>query len=413
MTADDIVLSEPQRLFARSKFKYPAFVGGYGSGKTFAGALRTLSLKSQCVGQDVAYYMPTYGLVKDVAVPRFEEVLDAFKVRHTLIRSAPQEILIPDYKGRIIFRTLDQPEKIVGYEVAHSVADEIDTLAEDKAEAAWNKIIARNRAKCGMVNSVGVVTTPEGFRFVYNRWVKKATKSYRLYKAKTRDNVRNLPDDYISGLEETYPSNLLQAYLEGEFVNLTSGTVYTHYDRKRHRTDAYIQNGEALHIGMDFNVTNMAAVIHVIRNGKPYAVKEYVKVYDTPAMIDLIKSRHPGHTLFVYPDASGSARKSNNASVSDHALLKGAGFFMCVNPHNPAVKDRVLAMPKMFELGDYAINDDLCPAYAEGLEKQAYDKNGEPAKTGGFDHPVDAGGYFITHKFPILKRTATIHTLRM
>lgn len=412
---NELQLSEPQRQFARSKFKFPAFVGGFGSGKTFAGALRTTSLLSQCRGHNVAYYLPTYPLVKDIAIPRFSEVMDQFKIKHTLVKSAPPQIDIPDYGGSILFRTLDQPERIVGYEVAHSVVDELDTLAQDKAQGAWNKIIARNRAKCGMVNSVGVVTTPEGFRFVYDRWQKKGGKDYRLYKAKTMDNAAHLPEDYIQSLRDTYPSALLSAYLDGEFVNLTQGTVYTSYNRVRHFTNACVMPGEAVHIGMDFNVTKMAAIVHVMRDGKPRAVYELVDVYDTPAMIKLICAlyKDKGHTVFVYPDASGSGRKSVDASRSDISLLKGAGFYVCNNPANPAVKDRVLAMNKEFEIGDYLVNSDLCPTYAEGLEKQSYNKHGEPDKTGGFDHSIDAGGYFIVYKFPVVRRTATIHQLRM
>lgn len=411
----DIVLSEPQRKFARSKFKFPAFVGGFGSGKTFAGALRTVSLKSQCKGHNVAYYLPTYGLVNDIAIPRFGEVMEAFKIKHTLVKSSPPRIDIPDYDGSILFRTLDAPEKIVGYEVAHSCIDELDTLDQDKAKHAWNKIIARNRAKWGGVNTCAVVTTPEGFRFVYDRWVKNGGPKYRLYKARTVDNIRHLPEDYIDSLKETYPAALLSAYLDGEFVNLTQGTVYTGYNRILNFTNESIKPGEPLHIGMDFNVTKMAAVVHVIREGKPYALFEFTNVYDTPAMIATIRAKYPKAqwpTIFIYPDASGNQRKASNASVTDIALLKG-NFYVCVNPANPAVKDRILAYNKKLESRDYKVNPDTCPVLAEALEKQAYTKNGDPDKAGGFDHPVDAGGYFVVYKYPVIKRTATIHQLRM
>src|SRR5690606_30289392 len=100
----------------------------------------------------------------------------------------------------------------------------------------------------------------------------------------------------------------------------------------------YIRPDDALHIGMDFNVQHMAAVVFVMRDGVPNAVLEYTDVLDTPAMIALIKARHPNHKAFVYPDASGNNRKSNGASQSDIALLKQAGFTVCVNPSNPAVK---------------------------------------------------------------------------
>src|SRR5690606_8509967 len=127
----------------------------------------------------------------------------------------------------------DTPERIVGYEVADSLVDELDTLRPDQAREVWNKIISRNRQKKpdGSLNTVGVATTPEGFGFVYERWKKGPAPGYRLIKATTYSNTRNLPPGYIDSLKSSYPPALLAAYLDGEFVNLTAGSVYPEYDR--------------------------------------------------------------------------------------------------------------------------------------------------------------------------------------
>ena len=90
-----------------------------------------------------------------------------------------------------------------------------------------------------------------------------------------------------------------------------------------------------------------------------------------------------------YPDASGQSRKSNNASESDLTILRSAGFNVRANPANPAVKDRVLAVNRMIHLAGarrYRVNVQTCPELVEALEKQAYDKHGEPDKGCGLDH---------------------------
>jgi Terminase RNaseH-like domain len=136
-------------------------------------------------------------------------------------------------------------------------------------------------------------------------------------------------------------------------------------------------------------------------------VEEWTEVFDTPAMIRLLKSRYEGHQIIVYPDASGRARDSNNASASDLQLLRGAGFQVFTNPANPAVKDRVLAMNSMIHADGrrrLRVNPDGCPTLVEALEKQAYTKNGEPDKTSGLDHIVDAMGYFVAYRYPIKGR---------
>ncbi len=402
-------LSEVQKAFATSREPFPAFVGGFGSGKTAAGIARIMALKAAFKQCDVAYYLPTYPLVEDIAFRRFPELCErkgwAYKINK---KSSSIEF---ENAGRIIFRTMENPERIVGYEVAHSLLDELDTLKIDKARDVWNKVIARNRQKCSMPNTVGVVTTPEGFRFVYDRWVKNPAAGYKLFKAKTLDNSHNLPSGYIENLQNSYPTALLSAYLDGEFVNLTAGSVYAEFDRVLNASDQVIIDGEALHIGLDFNVTKMAAVIHVLRNDNPHAVNELTGIFDTPSMIQAIKSRYNSHKIFIYPDASGNNRKSQNASESDIALLKQAGFNIMVNPANPAVKDRILAMNKLIGERKYRVNPDTCPELVESLERQAYDKNGDPDKSAGFDHVLDATGYCIAYRYPI--RARTIQHIRM
>ena len=409
-------LTATQKAFATSKEPFPCFLGGFGSGKTAAAIARAMALKSHFRSCDIAYYLPTYPLVEDIAYRRFPELCERKGWAYRL-NKASSFIEFPN-AGRIVFRTMENPHRIVGYEVAHSIVDELDTLTIDKAREVWNKIIARNRQKCGMANTVAVATTPEGFRFVYERWVKNKAPGYELFRAQTMDNAANLPDGYIDNLRNSYPSNLLAAYLMGEFVNLTAGSVYPEFDRALNASAETIKPNETLHIGMDFNVTKMSAIVHVLRNDEPHAVAELLDVFDTPSMAKLIKARYKdvGHSIMVYPDASGNSRKSNNASESDLSILRQHGLSVCVNPTNPAVKDRVLSMNRMLHHeGErkYRINPDACPHYVESLEKQAYDRNGEPDKSTGLDHCIDAGGYFIAYRYPIQKRLAVVQSLRI
>lgn len=406
-------LTQAQRAFATSKAAFPAFVGGFGSGKTAAAIARAMALKAHFKSCDIAYYLPTYPLIEDIAFRRFPELCERKGWGFNLNKTSSY-IEFPG-AGRIVFRTMERPERIVGYEVAHSICDELDTLPTDKAREVWNKVIARNRQKCGMGNTVAVATTPEGFRFVWERWVKNQAPGYELFRAKTMDNAANLPDGYIDNLRNSYPTNLLSAYLDGEFTNLSAGSVYSEFDRALNATSETVRPGEALHIGMDFNVAHGAAVVHVLRGDDPHAVAELTDVFDTPSMIELLKRDYAEHQINIYPDASGKNRKSNNASESDLSLLKAAGFRICVNAANPRVKDRVLAANTMIHKAGvrrYRVNPEKCPQLVESLEKQAYDKQGEPDKSGGLDHVIDAATYMIVYRYPLTPRPAMNIQLR-
>jgi hypothetical protein len=405
------LLTAPQYELVTSTKRYPAMVAGFGAGKTGGLITRGMKLKFAYPDNNIAYYMPTYDLVNTIAFPRFEEELESYGLiegeDYKTVKSQTPMIKIFGC-GQIIFRTMDRPQRIIGYEVADSLVDELDTLKTDDAQMVWRKIIARNRQKKadGSGNTVAVGTTPEGFKFVYERWKKDPpSEEYQLIKASTYSNAHNLPDDYINDLLADYPTNLISAYIDGEFVNLTTGSVYTNYDRVKNRSLELLRAGEPLHIGMDFNVGKMAAVVFVPRDNNPHAVAEIMGVLDTPAMIQAIKNRWPNNPIFVYPDASGGSRKSQNASSSDLALLGQANFIVLANASNPAVKDRVLSMNIMLagcSRGKLFVNDASCPMFAEALEKQAYDDKGEPDKSTGLDHPNDAGGYFICYRYPVL-----------
>lgn len=411
MSTIDLELTPPQFDFARHEARYPAIVSGYGAGKTHALACRLLALKLKHRKCDVAYYAPTYDLIRLIAWPRFQDMLSAWGLSYTLNKSE-NRLQIRGY-GSVIFRTMDNPERIVGYEVAHSGVDELDTLKTDNARDAWNRIIARNRQKMGRgnKNTVAVATTPEGYRFVYQRWQKQPAEGYALIRASTYSNQKNLPEGYIDSLRQSYPSQLLDAYLEGKFVNLTSGSVYPEFSRTLNHTDETIQAREPLHIGMDFNVYNMTATVAVIRNDLPLVTQELTGIRDTPAMIETIRERYPDHPITIYPDASGASASSQGASQSDINLLRRA-FTVRVPRANPPIRDRVMAVNALLCNADgyrrLKINSAACPVLTESLEQQIYDKSGQPDKTQGHDHIVDALGYFIHQRWPIQRQKPTL-----
>lgn len=101
------------------------------------------------------------------------------------------------------------------------------------------------------------------------------------------------------------PRTFRQEYL-ASFENY-QGVIYYCFDRRENHTDETAQRGDVLHIGMDFNVGKMAAVVYVMRDGLPRAVDEFMDVFDTPAMIEAIQKKYSSenHQIKIYPDASG------------------------------------------------------------------------------------------------------------
>jgi hypothetical protein len=421
-------LNKPQARFLALDRKFRAFVAGFGSGKTWVGGSALCQHAWEWPKVNAGYFAPTYAQIRDIFYPTIEEVAEQWGLT-TDIHESNKEVHLYSggrYRCTILCRSMEKPGEIVGFKIGKALIDELDVMKADKAAVAWRKIIARMRYNTpGLLNGIDVTTTPEGFKFVYQQFVKavrdrpELAKLYGLIQASTYDNAKNLPADYIPSLRQSYPPQLIEAYIRGRFVNLASGSVYPDFDRRLNHTDAVMAEGEALHVGMDFNVMNMTAGICVIREGLPLQVGELTGVRDTPEMAKILRERFKDkwHPVRIYPDASGQNTSSKNASESDLSILKQAGFVIEVNPSNPAVRDRVNAVNAMIlnDSGErrFKINTDLCPVTTEALEQQAWDKNGEPDKSTGHDHPNDAIGYFLVKRWPIVKRTAVVSTLRM
>ena len=411
MTDVHIALTAPQRQFVFSKATNPAIVGGLGSGKSRAGTMRLLLLLIGDRGANGAYYMPTRDLLKLRALPGFEEDLNLLGLEYTVNKS-DLTINIIGY-GSIILRSMMHPERIIAYEVSHSVTDELDCLTKDKAELIWRKILERNRQKRDVPNTVSVVTTPDmGEKgLIFDLWVKNKKKGYELIKAPTYSNPY-LPDGYIDQIRSMYTKELADLYIEGEFVNLTDKLVYYSYDNKKHGSDREIKDTDRIiHVGLDFNIGAVTSTAFIIERGNPIAVDEMTS-YDTVEFCNNL-SRYGNKKIIVYPDASGNNR-STNSSASDISIIKQMGFQVLAKSKNPFVRDRVNAVNGLFANGRLLVNADKCPLLDNALSTQGYDKNGQPEK--GDKHPssddfTDNFGYFIAYKFPIIRNNIVAESM--
>ena len=104
-------LTRPQTEFIESEARYPALVAGFGAGKTEALIVRRLIQAIQNPNNDFAFYEPTYDLIRQIAMPRFEAFLEEMGIPYKLLKSPTNELHIQGL-GRIIFRSMDAPERI-------------------------------------------------------------------------------------------------------------------------------------------------------------------------------------------------------------------------------------------------------------------------------------------------------------
>ena len=377
---------------------------GYGAGKTRALCAKAVMLAAANQGFIGAVMEPTGPLIRDIWQNDFDDFLEAYDIPYTFRASPLPEytLHLPQGDTKILCRSFENWSRIIGLNLAWVLADEIDTVTPSIANKAFPKILGRLRS--GNVRQFAAASTPEGFRWMWNTFGSddaKARPDRHLIKMRTVDNP-HLPPDFIERLQANYDPSLLKAYLDGEFVNLTTGQVYDRFDRSKHvlATMPDISN-EPLRVGVDFNVGNMSAVIAIRQGSSLLVVDEISGAHDTDALAQSIKSRYPAHRIYVYPDASGGNR-STNAAQTDIQILESYGMSNQSPRSNPPIRDRVAAVQALLENGKGQVRLQVasgCRKVIECLELQSYNEKGEPDKDAGYDHMNDALGYIIWREF--------------
>jgi hypothetical protein len=377
---------------------------GYGAGKTRALCAKAVMLAAANQGFIGAVMEPTGPLIRDIWQTDFESFLEAYEIPYTFRASPLPEYMLhlPGGDTKILCRSFENWSRIIGLNLAWVLADEIDTVTPSIANKAFPKILGRLRS--GNVRQFGAASTPEGFRWMWNTFGSdeaKARPDRHLIKMRTVDNP-HLPPDFIERLEANYDPSLLRAYLDGEFVNLTTGQVYDRFDRAKHVVSELPDTDrEPLRVGVDFNVGNMSAVIAIRLGSSLLVIDEIAGAHDTDALAQEVVRRYPHRRMYAYPDASGGNR-STNASQTDVQILESYGMSNQSPRANPPVRDRVAAVQALLENGKGQVRlqvSETCKRVIECLELQCYTDKGEPDKDAGFDHMNDALGYLVWREF--------------
>lgn len=419
-----IELNPAQSEFISEKeAKATALVVGYGGGKSFVLVLLMVLLKLEYPNSDILYCMPTFSMYRDIVIPLLQEITQGTNIGWDWNKSTGE--IFFSCGGRIILKSMDDPSKLVGFNVGFVLLDELDTLPTDKARDIFLKASARARIKLvdGRINQIFVATTPEGRRFVYQMFYKNKPDNYKLIQASSRLNPY-LDQSYFDNIIATAPNpQIAEAYIDGKFVNMAVGAVYPAYDPIKCHTDAIYREGEELFIGMDFNVLNMNGCVFVKReplknsaspyNGRPtlHCIYHLQEIKDTPEMAEVIKNKYPRSPIHIYPDASGKNTSSKGASTSDLSILRSNGFHVHAKSKNPAIMNRVNSVNSAFRTGLVKVNEILCPDLADALESQTFNEKTElPEKTVGssIDDINDSFGYAIEYIYPIKRNTVKI-----
>ncbi len=372
-----------------------------GAGKTWSVARKAVLLSLANPGCDGIITEPNFALLDQILIPELKDALDEFGVNYNYVNGT-FNLVIKGHESRIIPKSAENYERLIGVNAAYIIMDEFDTSKPSLAYKAYQKLLGRIRV--GKVKQMIIVSTPEGFGAMHKIFVEEDNKDKRLIKASTLDN-HHLPVDYIRTMRDQYPPQLIKSYINGEFVNLTQGTVYNYFDRTKHHTniiDEDIKKIKSLHIGVDFNVGYCSMIFSYMKGDDVYTFREH-GAKDTFEVRDILieLSHRYKYDITIYPDASGSNRTSNSSQSNIDILTETTNFTIDAPLANPRIQDRVNVTNNLFSKGHLYIDTKRCPKLSAALERQAYDEQGKPEKSnepGSVDDLTDSYTYFIHRK---------------
>lgn len=375
---------------------------GFGSGKTFILCHKALQLMSLNPGADIIMTEPNFPLLVQILFPEMNKVLIESGLPWKFKSS--EGIYYVQSRGqttRIICKSLENTDRMIGINACAVLTDEFDVTKTELAYKAFIMLVGRLRA--GSVRQWCTCSTPEGFKAAYRIFV--AEERGRMIKARTTDNVF-LPDDFVQTLYDTYPPHLVDAYINGEFVNMTSGSVFGYFDRVKNNAAVTLsEDDKEIWVGGDFNSGGSVTLQGVMVEGKLYIFGEIV-TKDTFETRDRLKAAFPGCKIWGCFDATGN-KTTSNSSQSDLDILAEAGVSLMQGISNPHLNDSILSVNNAFIHKNVYIDVDKCPKLTAALEQHAYDaKTGKPDKFMGpatIDDFTDALRYLIWVTHPITK----------
>ena len=401
--------------FLCCQHKIKALVGGFGCGKT------KIFLK-ECLKQHITnrrkdnglsagwVIYPTLELARDIFVDDFKRLLEA---KHIPYNFTSQNMSFTTIYGTIKIYTLEKPDRMIGSNLTWAGIDEFDTTREKNSIDAYKKCIARLRGNDHGV--LFIVTTPEGFKSTYKIFVEQASKEKMLFHAKTTDNPY-LPQSYIDTLYQEYDEKLIKAYINGEFVNLQSGSVYYGFDRAENVVDndnLEIDKDLPVNLFFDFNVYPLSCGWGQHKNPEDIRIidecvmKGHCSTWD---LCEELKKRLPRDIdVIIYGDASGSSKSTKN-NLSDYQIIDNelrpyfGSISYRVPKSNGAIKHRVDCVNAKLQKIYLKINK-RCVKLIRDLEQVCYtDKGDVDGSNIELTHISDALGYYINSEFPIVRR---------
>ncbi|MGA2436392.1 MAG: terminase family protein, partial [Bryobacteraceae bacterium] len=245
-----------QVLFHNSCARFKGFSGPIGSGKSQALCEEAIKLTYINAGRTGMLGAPTYPMLRDATQSTLFEILDRSGIPYEH-NKAENTLTMKDTRSRVLFRAVDEFERLRGTNLAWFGVDEL-TYCQEQAWVVLEGRLRDPRAKrlCGFA-----AWTPKGHDWVYRRFLEEPVAGYEAIVSKPFENshlLSRIPDFY-ERLKSSYDARFYQQEVLGEYLNINGGLVYYAFRRGEHVADIEIDPWVPVLWALDFNVDPMCS----------------------------------------------------------------------------------------------------------------------------------------------------------
>ena len=394
-------LTNPQRNVINNDARFRVLITGRRFGKTYLAVNELAKFASQ-PNKKVWYVAPSYRQAKAICWGVLKEKM----IYHKWVKSINHSDLTITLKNnsQITLRGSDNEQSLRGVGLNFLCIDEF----ADVSKEAWYEVLRPTLSDTkGHALFCG---SPRGFgNWSYDLYkMGETNKDWQSFQYTTLEGEQ-VTQDEIEQAKQDLDLRTFQQEYEATFVNY-SGMIYYNFSRDKNIIEKYTKDSPVLHIGLDFNVDPMSAVVCIIENDRIIVIDE-IQIYssNTNEMCDEIKTRYKNKQIVVYPDPSARQRKTSAGGLTDLSILKNNGFDVRCRSTAPLVRDRINAVNS--KLKNVNGKNSLfivkfCKNAIKSIERQIYKEGTSIPEKGGYDHMNDALGYLIEYLYPLKRNFA-------
>ena len=396
------------KAFHTSHIKHTCLVGGLGSGKSTAMIEEIKALALENPGFTYLIGRKTMPSLRDTTMKTFfsrmeDGLIKKFDKTHSIATLVNN--------SEIIFRPLDDLEKMKSLEVAGFGLDEANEIDQEMYNTLKSRVRQKVKGKePTMYRTILSLNPTEEDHWIPQHFMHIKPTDSVMFTSTTLDNLKNLPDGYVEELKRTYTKDMQARMIYGLFGKVHKGRpVFPQFSRGNYVSPIAFDPTAAVIRAWDFGYNHPAVVWAQMRNkrivvlaemmGKEVYLQDFIRDTVIPFQATIFGDKL-NHKCIDFCDPRGS--DSSDKGKSSVQILNDHGIWPAYR--RTWIEEGIKVIKDLMDTVDTEGVPNLlvhprCKILIEGFRGgyARLDGSEEPNKDDYYDHLQDCFRYLAIH----------------